>query len=87
MVADLGAVHEADPAETLFGMARKDGGIVEGAEAHPFLHDTLDIDIGDGQRGLSQKRPDSAIVSPSSWIRPWPSQDRSVVLSPIPAAE
>ena len=55
VVADLGTVHEADPAETLFGMARIDGGIVEGAEAHPFLHDTLDIDIGDGQRGLAQE--------------------------------
>jgi hypothetical protein len=36
---------------------------------------------------VSSKRSVVAISSPSSWIMPWPSQARSVVLSPGPEAE
>ena len=54
-VHGFGAVHEADPAETLFGMAGKGGGVVERPEAQPLLPDPLDIDIGDGQRRLAQE--------------------------------
>src|SRR5690349_16418338 len=37
--------------------------------------------------GSSEKRSELARQSPSSWMVPCPSQARSVVLSPVPAAE
>ncbi|MCY1172388.1 hypothetical protein D9M73_125230 [compost metagenome] len=50
-VAKVGLVREGHAAEALFGVVGEARGIVEGADAHPLLLDSLGIDIGEQQAG------------------------------------
>ena len=62
--------------------------VVERALPQPFLRQEFEIDIGDDDIApISAKRGNSARITPFSAIVVCPSQARSVVDSPFPAAE
>ena len=61
--------------------------VVEAAHLHALLAQQVEIDIGHARIWLADgKRSVSASVAPFSKIEAWPSQARSVVDSPAPAA-
>lgn len=86
-IGRLGPMDEADAPKTIFGMASKSRRIVERTDAQSFLDDPLDIDIGDGQRRRAGEALGFRQLLAKLMDQPWPSQARSVVLSPMPAAE
>ena len=78
---------EFDPPEGLRGDPVVAAVVVESAHPQPLLPQQLEVDVGDGSvarpRGTARTRRGN---TPFSQIIVWPSQARSVVDSPSPAA-